>query len=375
MITTAFLIGNLNKEHGGAQQLLYNICSSLPNKEFDITVYYMFGEGTFQKQFERGGVNVVPLNSKSNYDIRTFFGLVNRLRKQRPDILHTNSPISGAWGRVAGQMAGVENIISTEHSVHTGYGPLTRYVNGLTLPLANVAVGVSHSVTRSFHDWERILLSSTTEQYTIQNGVDVQKIESQFENCESALSTHSPFSLNDTIIGTVGRLAEPKGIEYLVRSLPLVKQEYPQAKLLIVGGGPRRQKLEQLGEQVGVDDSIHFSGYVSNVYPLLPNFTVAAFPSLWEGFGLAPVETMVAEVPIVASEIDTFEEVIGDAGMLVPPKDPAALAEAITSLLDDQDRRCELGARGYDRAIERFSITNTVNAYAGLYRDLMATDA
>ena len=371
MINVAFLIGNLDKERGGAQQLLYDICSNLPRDEFDLTIYHMFGPGTFTSDFQDQGVSVTHLEATSNYDVGTYWRLIKYLRQENPDILHTNSPISGVWGRTAGKMANVPHLVSVEHNVHTEYKKIAQLPNGITLPLSDVIVGVSETVSASYPHWERRLISNSTDQMTIRNGVNSKSIKKSFSSSESILKHHTPFSPDDPIIGTMGRLTEQKGYKYLIESYPSIKNHIPNAKLLIIGDGPKRRELESIASKTGHHEDIYFTGYVPNVYVFLPNFDVAVFPSLWEGFGLTPIESMVAKRPVVATEIETFEEVIGDAGILVEPENPSALATAVSSLLDDPERREKLGEKGYERAINQFSIERTVEEYADLYRSLV----
>lgn len=370
MKNIAFIIGNLNKEHGGAQQLLFDICRNLPESEFDKTVYYMFGEGTYQEQFEEQGTTVIDLSASSNYDLTSFRSLVNHLRQSNHDILQTNSPISGIWGRTAGSLSGVPTIVSVEHSVHTGYPRLHRVSNGLSLPLSDAIVGVSDAVVESLFSWERQLLSEDTEIRTIRNGVDVNAIEQEFAKTDQALSEIA-ISREDPIIGTVGRFTEAKGYKYLIRAFPEIKQNYPGAQLLLIGGGELMADLKAEARATGYREDIFFTGLLSNVFPYLPAFDVAVFSSLWEGFGLTPVESMVAKRPIVATDIPAFREVVGDAGLLVEPANEDEITTAVASLLEDPLHRSQLGQKGYERAIEKFSIERTVQEYTDLYRDLI----
>lgn len=370
MVSIAFTIGKLNKEHGGAQQLLFDICRHLPDSEFETTVFYMFGEGTFREQFENQGTSVVSLNASSNYDLGAFYRLVKNLRSTEYDILHTNSPTSGTWGRPAAKLGRIPHVVSVEHNVHTEYTRFTRTVNGLTLPLTDALVGVSESVSESYLDWEERLLCDSTQRVTIYNGVDVEVIRRTFDRSDEVLEEFTPFSPPDTIIGTMGRLHQQKGYEYLVRAFPEIKRRVEDAKLLVLGNGPERETLQRIANRTEYTEDIYFTGYVPDVYPFLPNFDIAAFPSLWEGFGLTPVESMVAKCPVVGTDILPFREVIGDAGVLVEPKSESALAAAIISLAEDTARRRKLGDKGYNRARNKFFIKRTAREYANLYREL-----
>ncbi|MDB2248608.1 glycosyltransferase [Halorubrum ezzemoulense] len=372
MIDLSFIIGNLNKEHGGAQQLLFDICRNLPESGYNKTVYYMFGKGTYQEQFEEHGTTVIDLCASSNYDPLAFSRLVQYLRSKDIDILHTNSPISGFWGRSAAIFGDVPNIVSVEHNVHTEYSKSTQVVNGLSLSLADAVVGVSQAVSNSYLSWEQKLFGDSTRQVTIRNGVDLMAIRKTFDRSNNVLNEFTPFSPSDHIIGTVGRLHEQKGYEYLIQAFPQIKEQVTDVKLLILGDGPKRETLQALAKETGYSGDIHFTGYVPEVYPFLPNFDIAVFPSRWEGFGLTPVESMAAERPVVGTNIPPFREVIGDSGVLVEPESEIELARAIASLLEDPERQRELGRKGYERVLNKFSIERTVQEYMELYQDIIS---
>lgn len=366
----AFIIGNMNKEHGGAQRLLFDICCGLPKDDFELSLYYLFGRGTYEPDLRSNYVSVTSLEANSNYDIQAFSDFVSKLKRKDPDILHTNSPISGAWGRCAARLAGIEHVVSVEHTLHHTHRPLARFVNGITLPLADTVVGVSDAVTDSILPWERALLRGTDVE-TIVNGVDIPEIQRHFHRCEAVLEETVGLSPDDLLLGSVGRLAEPKGYEYLLRSFQTVREHHPDASLLILGDGPERERLERLSGTLQIEEAVYLPGSVPNVFPFLPAFDIGVFPSLWEGLPLAPAETMVASVPIVATDIQPFRELLGDRAKLVPPKNTHALANTICDLLDQPEKQRSLGEEGYNRIERNFSIERTVDEYAKLYRRLI----
>lgn len=375
MIHLSFLIGNLNKEHGGAQQLLYDLCSHLPSDEFDITVYYMFGKGTFQDSLEATGAEVVALEATSNYDLRAFVHLVRDLYARPVDILHTNSPISGAWGRTAGQIAGVPRIVSAEHTVHETLDRLAQITNGITLPLADVVIGVSEPVTRSITSWERRGLDlAGTRLETITNGVDVDGIKVTAHDSDNPLDQYS-LEMSGPVVGTIGRHVEEKGYKYLLDAFRGVLEEYADATLVFLGDGPQRTALEQQAKQNDIDDAVLFVGAVPSVPPFFAQFDIAVFPSLTEGLPLSPAEAMAAGVPVIGTDIAPFRRLLkdGKAGVLVPPRDVDSLADAIVTLLDNPQNRDILSRRGRQHIIEQFSIERVVNEYAQCYRTILDT--
>lgn len=356
----AALIGNLNKKHGGAQQQLYDVFRRLTG-EFSPVVYVMFGPATFRDDFEEAGVRICELGASSNVDVHAFVRLVRDLRAEAPDLLQTNSPISGIWGRIAARLSGVPRVVSVEQNVHHGYRLLPRLANGLTLFFADDVVGVSEAVVDSLAGWERALLRPGTRIHTIHNSVDLGRFEEAADGPDSGTDA--------TVVGSVGRLTEAKGYEYAVRAWPRVLGELRgQLRLRLVGDGPLRPKLEALVRELGIEETVSFAGYREDPVPELRRFDVGVFPSLWEGLPLAVAEAMAAGVPVVTSDIAPLRTLVGPAGVTVPAGDPAALGRSLIELLRDSDRRERLAAAGRRRVRRRFSADRVAKEYGDLYR-------
>lgn len=358
----AALIGNLNREHGGAQQLLYNVLSRLPD-QYTPVVYHLFGPGTFREDFEDAGVEVRHLGASSHYDVLAFGRFVQWMRRDPPDLLHTNSPATGAWGRIVARLAGVPAVLSVEQNTHDAFGAWPRLVNGLTLPLADAVVTVSRTVHKSLARWERALLPADTKVRVIHNGVDVEHF--------TPASEDQRFGGAPTV-GTLGRLVEAKGYDRLLEAWPSVLEVRPQARLRIVGDGRRKKDLESLVEQLRVADSVTFTGYVADPLSEFHRFDLAVFPSRWEGLPLSLAQAMAAGVPVVASDIGPNRTLVGQAGILVPGTDRRRLAKSISDLLADADRRTHFATEGRRRIVRQFSAKRIAKSYEALYRELMA---
>jgi glycosyltransferase involved in cell wall biosynthesis len=142
---------------------------------------------------------------------------------------------------------------------------------------------------------------------------------------------------------------------------------------VVVGDGPERAQLEALAGQLGLADRVHLAGHQQDVRPWLAALDVLVLSSDWEGMPNALLEAMAAGLPIVATAVGGVPEVVvdGATGLLVPPGDPSALAEAITRLLRDPDLRRTMGQAGRARVERRFSINETVRLTEELYATLL----
>jgi glycosyltransferase involved in cell wall biosynthesis len=173
-------------------------------------------------------------------------------------------------------------------------------------------------------------------------------------------------------VGFVGTLEPRKGVLELLESARTFLAGRPQARLTIVGqpspdGGAYAERVRAAAAASGADDRIDFQGYVNDAARTMSDFDLLAVPSLAEPFGTVAAEAAARGVPVVASAVGGLVEVVGDGGILVPPGDPGALAEAVGQLLDDPDRRRRLGEQARTGA-HRFDPTTATEAMEGLLR-------
>lgn len=171
------------------------------------------------------------------------------------------------------------------------------------------------------------------------------------------------------VLGVAGRLAPIKGIDDILAAMPALLQRSPDLRLEIAGEGPQQAALAAAAERLGIGSATAFLGWQADLRPLYRRWSVFVQPSRYEGLGLSALEAMGAGLPVVATHVGGVPEVVEDgvSGLLVPPRDPAALAVAVRSLLDDAGRRVEMGKVGKRRVREEFSEARLVAATADVY--------
>jgi glycosyltransferase involved in cell wall biosynthesis len=174
------------------------------------------------------------------------------------------------------------------------------------------------------------------------------------------------------VVGVVGRLEPQKGHAYLFEAWPSIVREFPDARLLVVGEGALRPRLEKRAHELGVADSVVFAGFRGDVPRVLDALDVLALPSLYEGMPLTAIEASAMGRPVVATAVDGTPEVIREArtGRLVPPADPGALSRAIRGLLRDPLGAQRMGRAGRDFARDRFDLDRQVANTARVYREV-----
>ncbi|HEX6029949.1 MAG TPA: glycosyltransferase family 1 protein, partial [Tepidiformaceae bacterium] len=158
-----------------------------------------------------------------------------------------------------------------------------------------------------------------------------------------------------------------------IRALAMIPGEARPALVLAGHPGPLSGPLRREAERLGVAGDVEFAGYVedSALGALIAGATALVFPSLYEGFGLPPLEAMALGTPVIATNAPAMDEVLGTAAAFVPRRDPAAIAREVTRLLADPGRREELRGRGLEQA-SRYSWTRTADETAAVYREVAA---
>jgi glycosyltransferase involved in cell wall biosynthesis len=301
-------------------------------------------------------------------DALALFELRSLLREIRPEIVHTHSSKAGFLGRLAAKLAGVRRIVHTPHGhvFHGYFSPATTQVFTRLERLA--ARWTDRIVTLSDAEAGQHLangIGRAGQFVTIPSGVDLGQV---IAASPKRLVAHGP------IIGCVARLAPIKGQRYLIEAAPEILRSFPEATIALVGKGETRPALQAQAAALGVADRVVFAGHRDDVASVMSGFDMFVLPSLNEGMGRVLVMAMALGKAIVASAVGGIPELLdsGQAGLLVPPMDAPALAQAIVRLLREPLMAKELGEAGRLRA-RRYSAEAMIQSLAALYRDLMAS--
>ncbi len=177
----------------------------------------------------------------------------------------------------------------------------------------------------------------------------------------------------EVVIGTAARLVDLKGIEYLIRAVAALRNDFPALRLEIAGSGPQREKLEEEAGRAGLAERIKFLGWVDDIGSVLARWDVFAMPSVEEGFPIAALDAMAAGLPVVATSVGGVPELIEDGatGWLVPPRDVDALAARLRLLLSDSELRIKIGAAGFARVRDHFNAAQMTANFTHLYDELL----
>lgn len=320
--------------------------------------------------FEGGGVQVKRVLIRGDIDPLLVWRLYRLLREGNYDLVHTHLIHADLYGTLAAKLAGVPIIVSTKHNDdafrrHSLYAFLDR----LASKFANKIIVISDSLRRFFVEVEGLDAGKITRIYY---GLDAAEFGVHSLG-DSSVREEFGIEANWPMAGIVARLDRQKGHTYLLTAFAKVVETLPQAKLLVVGDGYLRGDLEKQTRGLGITSQVTFTGWRNDVPRIMADLDLLILPSLWEGFGLVLLEAMAMAKPIVATRVSAIPEIMvdGETGILVPPKDPNSLAEAIIRLVQNPSRAREMGRKGRERLEKEFSVEKMVKQAERVYESLI----
>lgn len=313
--------------------------------------------------------NVHPLK-----DVIALFKLAALIRREKPDILHVHCSKGGFVGRMAGVLAGQRQMVYTPHG-HVFWGYFGPAKTRLYLELEKWAARVTCTIvalTQTERDEEIACGQAPGEKFTIiPSGVDLSDYKPRAAEKDAALCARFGVRPDQTVIGSMGRLVEIKGLDVGLAAFILIAAKFPQTVLLIAGDGPEQERLEKRAAEAGLAERVRFVGWTDEKPSFLSVCDLFLMPSRNEGMGRAAVEAMAAGLPVVASRVGGIKDLVieGENGLLCEPENPVALAENLTVLLTDLPRAREMGVRGVARA-GHFSLAAMIDGLDALYQDI-----
>jgi len=357
----------------GGEQVLALLLDHLPADQFEASCICTSKHTleALQRRLQRQDVSLVSFDMGSRPSIlRTVWPLSRLLRSLDPDIVHCNGidQYAGSYAIMAARLVRVPVVVGT---VHTS-GPHPQR----TWPARVFGWVVDHcldaAILVSDYCREPVLRDRhfrPAQLTVIRNGIALPTAG------HFVRESHGPSDISGgapVVIGSAGALIARKSFGTLLRASELLAAKH-DIHVIIYGEGPERGRLESLSQQCGLSDRVELPGWRDDIYSALEALDIFVLPSLNESAGLVLLEAMACGLPVVATRVGGIPEYVaeGETGLLVPPRDPQALAAAIESLIVDPARREALGRAGRRRVEERFTAERMVAQTVQLYRRLL----
>lgn len=346
---------------GGSEKVAFDIASHLDVNRFEPTVCGLDVDGELSQELDR-------LNIRHHVFFRTGVeAAVSRrifqyITRHRVDVLHTHHFAQLFYGALPARLAGAR-VIHTEHEFFTYHqSTVARRLIGPLLRLCSRMTVVGPEVADYF---QRTIGIPARRIQVVANGVDVSRFGEDRLAARAALGLEA----DHLVMGTIGRLEVEKDQGALLEAFARLAAGRPETRLLIAGDGQLAGPLREQAARLGILDRTHFLGYRRDIATLLAAMDIFVLPSIREGLPVSLIEAMAASRPVVASDVGSVKDLISDdhCGVVVPPRDPAALDAALGRLAADAGLRQRLGAAGRRTAEEKYSLSAIVGQYETLY--------
>jgi glycosyltransferase involved in cell wall biosynthesis len=356
---------------GGADSQLLSAAQELRSRGHEVLIVSLTPLGPMGLEARSVGIPTESLEMRRSFpDPRGLLRLVRLVRSWRPDVLHSHMVHANLMARVLRLIAPVPALVSTIHNIYEG-GRLRMAAYRLTNALVDHMTIVSEAAFDRFVS-EGIVPKELLR--VVPNGVDTDR----FRNVSPGAGESVRRSLgleHEFVWLAVGRFEVAKDYPNMLRAFAKVREQQPQAVLLLVGRGSLQEETEALARDLGLGGGVRFLGVRGDVPEVMSAADGYVMSSAWEGMPMVLLEAAAAALPIVATKVGGNHEVVRHerSGFLVPPCDHEALGVAMLRLgrLSESERRA-MGEKGREHIRTHYDLGRVVERWEDLYREVLA---
>jgi glycosyltransferase involved in cell wall biosynthesis len=345
---------------GGQRQSLF-LVKELKKKGY-LVYFVVQPDGPLHQKAAEAGLPVIPVRFRSEFDPWAVWRLSRAMKRRRCRLAHFHEAHGLAVGAQAARMARVPlRVISRR--VDFPIRSLRKYTKDV-----DGIIAISEGV-------RKVLLDSGIPYslvHVIPSGIDFSPFRQAMPR--DFLRREFSFAPDDYLVGIVAALEDHKGHTYLLQASKILKEQAPKIKVIVVGTGSLRLKLDKQARNLGVDDIVFFLGFREDVPRILASLDLFVLSSYLEGMGSSILDAMISRLPVVATQAGGIPEVVihNETGLLVPPRNPEAFAQAILTLYHDRDLAARLAKKGYEVVHQKFSAEAMADKVFELYQRLAA---
>ena len=360
----------LRMSPGGTERLVLEI-SKRVRHQFDVTVCCLDEEGEWAGELRAEGIEVVALRRQPGFRPGVGRQIAALAAERNIDLLHCHQYSPFVYGWIASQFNRRLRVLYTEHGRLSDAPP--SWKRQLVNPFLSYFKGEIVAVSHELRDYMLASRFAARRVRVIHNGIEPGAAPSFADR----MRARRALGIDDQafVVMAVARLDPVKDFPTLIDAFAIVRAQLPRARLVIVGDGPERAHLEACAARPDLVGAVDVIGFRSGVRQLLPAADLYVSSSISEGISITILEAMAARVAVVATAVGGTPEVLptsADGGVLVPSRDPAQLASAITSLERDTASRAAIAAAGRRRLESAFTIDRMVGDYLRTYRRLLS---
>ena len=354
---------------GGADKQLLSAAQLMHAQGHAVCIVSLTELGPMGLEARSQGIRTESLDMRRGVpDPRGLIRLIRLVRAWKPDVLHSHMVHANLMARAVRLFARVPVIVSTIHNIYEG-GPLWMAAYRVSNGLVDHMTIISEAAADRFVKEGIVPRDLLT---CVPNGVDTERFRQVAPGTREAL--RSSIGVDDRFVWlAVGRFEIAKDYPNMLHAFAQVCQRDSNAVLLLVGHGSLQQETESLAQSLGLGDRIRFLGVRSDVPEVMAAADGYVMSSAWEGMPIALLEAGAAGLPIVATRVGGNHEVVrdGESGFLVPPRDAAALGQAMLRLMEQApERRRDMGERGREHVRVHYGLGRVVERWQDLYRQV-----
>ena len=349
-------------------------------REAGYEVHAASAPGEFVEAIEARGVTFHALEHSTRSmavaaDVRAAIEVFKLIRRIRPDVVHTHNPKPGVYGRIGARLARVPAVVNTVHGLYAQ--PTDPRIRRLAVySLERLAASFSHAeLVQNEEDVStlRRLRVPADKLQVLGNGIDLRRFRPDADHRE-AVRREIGVDRGTVVVGAVGRLVAEKGYPELFEAWRQVRRAHPAAKL-VVAGPHEPDKADALSPALideAVEAGVVLLGHRHDIERLYPAFDLYVLASHREGYPRSAMEAAASGVAVVATDIRGCRQVVdGSNGVLVPPRNAAALAANLIDLIDDEPRRTAMGRAGLTKAAAEFDQQRVIDITLATYERLL----
>lgn len=354
---------------GGTERQVANLALGVDCSKFALHLACLRNFGELLADLERLHVPRPEFRIGRLYAPRTLWQAVRLacyIKTNRIQIVHSYGFYSNVFAVPVAKLVGTPIIVASIRDTGNLLTPMQTRVQKLVCRLADCilvnADAIRDNLLEQGYDPDKIIV--------IRNGITMARFARRQPN--HLLRRDLGVPLSARLIAVISRLNHMKGVHYFLEAAVVLAARYPDLYFLVVGDGGSRKELEEHARRLGLGQRIVFTGFRTDVPDLLSEVTISVLPSLSEGTSNTLLESMATGVPVIATQVGGNTEVVENeiSGLLVPPRDSAALAAATSRLLEDPGMALSLGQAGLRRVNEVYSISGSVRETELLYQRL-----
>lgn len=371
----------------GGEKILLSLSNYLRERGYRVIILSP-GEGELAKLSRKLGYKVTVISLKKTYNFMAMIRLAHFLKREKVDLVHSHGLLVNIISRLASFLSGCKTVNTIHVIQHLSNGS-----NSLYRKIKNIYYRILDNFTARFCQ-KVMAVSKAVEGDLIRQGLGREKVVTipnglsigrpkgleeggSFIKKDKAVLSQFGLGESDRVVGLVGRIVPLKGHDDFISAARILAPGYPGIKFLIVGeelvrGGRYSKFLKERVKKEGLEERVIFTGFLKSTKEIMANFDILTLVSWEEPFGLVILEAMSMGVPVIATHSGGVPEIIrdGENGLLIPPRSPEALSQAILKILDDRTLAGRLAESGL-KTVKNYTVDKMARAIENIYHEVL----